>query len=355
MHASHRQKVPVLLMVSGGSDSTALLQLAAKYAHGSATVSFRLDPCDSERTRLLEMLAAALPPADCCELSVLHVNHLLRGAASDDDEAFVVAQCANLAVPCTVRRVDVAALAAESPDGMEAVARRVRYRLAGELLDAACAQMGVEPRQGIVCTAHTLDDRVETFLMRALVGTGPGGLGSIPRVRGRIRRPLLDATREELREWLRARHPGAQDYELWREDATNEDGSNFRSRVRAELVPAMRRLRPQFERSLSTTMDLIAEEDAEISQIVDSTVYRSLSWDGRTARLPVEVLSGRPRFLARRILRACLLVVEPAARLEAAQIERVLAGLSRDGFVTEVSGGIRVRVTGGQLVASVEQ
>ena len=342
-------------MVSGGSDSMALLELAVKYVRGSATTSFRLDPAQSERTRLLDMLGASLPPADCCELSVLHVNHMLRGAQADDDEAFVIASCGNLAVPCTTRRVDVAALAERSKDGMEAVARQLRYRLAGELLDAECARMGVAPGEGIVCTAHTLDDRIETFCMRALVGTGPGGLGSIPRRRGRVCRPLLDATREELRAWLRARNPGAADYELWRDDPTNDDGSNFRSRVRHELLPVMRRLRPGFESSLASTMDLIAVEDEEIVQTVDGIVYRNLSWDGKTARVPAGVIAAQPHYLARRIVRSCLLVVRPDARLEAAQIERVVEGLCREGFVTEVSGGIRVRVEGGQLVASVEQ
>lgn len=352
---AHRRKVPVLLMVSGGSDSMALLELAVKYTRGSATTSFRLDPAESERTRLLKMLGASLPPADCCELSVLHVNHMLRGRQADDDEAFVIAQCANLAVPCTTRRVDVAALAEQRKDGVEAVARQVRYRLADELLDAECACVGVEASEGVICTAHTLDDRIETFYMRSLVGTGPGGLGSIPRRRGRVRRPLLDATREELRGWLRARNPGAADYELWRDDPTNDDGSNFRSRVRHELMPVLRQLRPRFESALASTMDLISAEDEEISQLVDSIVYRNLSWDGRTARMPVDVIVRQPRFFIRRIVRAYLLVVRPEARLEAAQIERVADGLQQEGFTTEVSGGIRVRVAGGQLVASVEQ
>ena len=102
-------------------------------------------------------------------------------------------------------------------------------------------------------------------------------------------------------------------------------------------------------------MDLISAEDEEISQLVDSIVYRNLSWDGRTARMPVDVIVRQPRFFIRRIVRAYLLVVRPEARLEAAQIERVADGLQQEGFTTEVSGGIRVRVAGGQLVASVEQ
>ena len=334
---------PVLLMVSGGSDSTALLELAAAYSHGGAAAV--------GDEALAGMLADMLPAPQALRLQVLHVNHQLRGADADADEAFVLARCEELGIACEVRRVDAATLAAAGGGGLEATARAERYRLADELLDAACEQAGVPASSGIILTAHTLDDRVETFYMRTLVGTGPGGLASIPRVRGRVRRPLLDATRGQLRAWLRARHPGVSDEQLWREDATNEDGSNFRSQVRTQLLPVLRQLRPGFERPLANTMDLIAAEDEGLSQHVDSLVYRNLVWDGAVARFPLTVLREQPAFLARRVLRAVALVVRPDARLEAAQLQRALDGLGQPGFATELSGGIRVRVGEEELVA----
>ena len=334
--------VPVLLMVSGGSDSTALLELAATYSRGGAT-ALRDDA-------LAGMLAATLPAPKTLCLQALHVNHQLRGADADADEAFVLARCEELGVPCAVRRVDAAALAAAG-GGLEAAARAERYRLADELLDAACERAGVACGSGLILTAHTLDDRVETFYMRTLVGTGPGGLASIPRVRGRVRRPLLDATRGQLRAWLRAQHLGTPDAALWREDATNEDGSNFRGQVRTQLLPVLRQLRPGFERPLASTMDLIAAEDEGLAQHVDSLVYRNLAWDGTVARFPLAVLRGQPPFLARRVLRSIALVVRPDARLEAAQLQRVADGLGQPGFATELSGGIRVQVGEEELVA----
>lgn len=326
MAAVNGHKAPVLLMVSGGSDSTALLEMAA---------------CGAEACHL---------PQDR-ELSVLHVNHQLRGSDADADEAFVVARCEDLGVPCTVRRVDVRELAQGKRGGIEATARLARYQLADEMLDAACDRLGVARQDGIVCTAHTLDDRVETFYMRTLVGTGPGGLASIPRMRGRVRRPLLDSTREELRAWLRARHPGMQDRELWREDATNEDGSNFRSQVRTGLLPALRALRPGFERALARTMDLIAEEDADLAAFAEGLVRENASWEDGAALLPVAVLAAQPRALARRAIRAFLLSVYPDARLESAQIKRICEHLDDARFTTETSGGIRVQVRRGQLRA----
>lgn len=189
--------------------------------------------------------------------------------------------------------------------------------------------------------------------MRALVGTGPGGLASIPRERGAVRRPLLDATREQLRDWLRVHHPQCPDDELWREDASNFSGENFRSQVRTRLMPVLRELRPSFEQSLAQTMDLMADEDMALQQEADSLVYRSLVWDGDVASLPVSTLVGLSRPMARRVLRTCLLVVNPDARLEARQIDRVLDNLQTDGFATDVSGGLRVRTEG--LNIKIEQ
>lgn len=336
-------KTPVLLMVSGGSDSTALLELACTYVEEGAGDETNADV-------LLRMMAAALPAREHVELFILHVNHLLRGEASDADECFVRERCGELGLPLEVQHVDIARLVRDSRGGMEAVARAERYRLADAALAHAAASMGARPDDGIILTAHTLDDRIETFCMRMLVGTGPGGLGSIPRVRGKVRRPLLDATREQLRDWLRTRHPGMPDERLWREDETNYTGNNFRTQVRMRLMPVLRELRPGFEGILAQSMDLIAEENEALQQEAESVVYRSLDWNGEMARLPIEALQRLNRPMARRVMRNCLLVVNPDARLESRQIDRVLDGMQEEGFTTEVSGGMRVSSNGTELL-----
>ncbi len=334
--------MPVLLMVSGGSDSMAMLELACAYcAQGNA----------SQEDELVSMLASSLPSPDSIELGVLHVNHMLRGEDADEDERFVRKRCAELGVACHVERVDIGSLAKLGRDGIEAVARKERYRLAAHALES----MGAASSQGITCTAHTLDDRIETFFMRSLVGTGPGGFASIPRVRGVIRRPLLDATREQLRDWLRTHHAGVPDSLLWREDATNNDGSNFRSQIRGQLIPVLRGLRPGFEAPLAQTMDLIAEEDDALNQEAQSIVYRNLNWDGTTASLPLDALDSLSVPMIRRVLRCSLFVVNPDARLESTQIARIYDHLYDAGYATETSGGVRVRTDGSKLLMRVEQ
>ena len=112
----------------------------------------------------------------------------------------------------------------------------------------------------------------------------------------------------------------------------------------------LRELRPGFERSLAQTMDLIADEDETLRCQADSIAYRTLTWDGEVASVPIEALSSLDRSMARRVLRAYLLVVNPDARLEAGQIDRVLDGLEDEDFTTETSGGLRVSTSGDALV-----
>lgn len=335
---------PVILMVSGGSDSTALLELATLAARGE-------QPNGPTGARLMAQLASSINLA-VAQLHCLHINHLLRGDASDGDEAFVHALCEREAVTFHAKRINVAALANTSSAGMEATAREQRYLAASNLAQELSATAALEPEDVSILTAHTLDDRAETFLMRALVGTGPGGLGSIPRHRGNILRPLLDATRQELRDFLLEQHPSMPTTQLWREDATNDDGSNFRSRVRMQLMPVMRQLQPGFEQNLARTMDLMAEEDEVLRTRAESIVYLNiLLHDDEPSTIPAGVLTRESRPMARRVLRQCLLLVEPEARLEARQIEQIIDAVfsQRSNFAADVASGIRVQLKQGIL------
>ncbi len=320
---------PCVLMVSGGSDSIALLEMAA-----------RLDCRD-----------------DC---KVLHVNHGLRGNDADADEAFVQARCEDLGLACEVRHVDVEDLHRTTRRSIEDCARELRHAAGNEVLDAWCEQRHATPEEGLLVFAHTLDDRIETFFMRSLTGAGPSGLASIPRRRGRIYRPLLSRRREELRDYLRDLYPERTDAELWREDTTNDDGSNFRSRVRTQLIPVLQDLRPGFETSLERTMDLVEDEQTLLADEARSLVLRNLIFDApvslsdgqqavQPAHLPLEVLEDLDRPMCRRIVLRCLLEIFPEGRFEAVQVERIVEGIGAGELCTEVSGGIRVRIEDGEL------
>ncbi|HEX6097809.1 MAG TPA: tRNA lysidine(34) synthetase TilS [Thermoanaerobaculia bacterium] len=176
--------------VSGGTDSTALLLALADLREDGFTV------------------AAA------------HVNHHLRGAESDGDEAFVRELCGRLGVELAVfdGTLDPDLVRAR---GIEAAAREVRY--------ARLRQVGAR----YVATAHQKNDQAETVLMRLLTGSGIAGLRGIHPVRddGFVR-PLLDVTRAEIEDFLRERGV------VPRFDRSNDDPRFLRNRVRAFLREA---------------------------------------------------------------------------------------------------------------------
>lgn len=299
---------PVVAMVSGGSDSTALLLL----------------------------LVEELGPA---RVHVLHVNHLLRGADSDADERFVAELCEALGVPCEVRRIDVGAIATQEGGNLEAVARRERHAAARDLLERVCAQAGVPVEQGRIATAHTRDDRVETFVMRAARGTGPGGLASIRPASGPVVHPLLSCSRDELRAWLVAHGQG------WREDATNLVPDRDRTYVRLEVLPALHDRFPAADANIARALDLLADEDDYLAAQTDELrerleIQAPIGFD---AALDAAGLADAPRPLARRVVHALLAeLADEGARVEARRIDEVVDGAADPGFATDLPGGVHV-------------
>ena len=138
---------PAMLMVSGGSDSTALAYIA----------------CELRERGALGQLA------------MLHVNHRLRGEDADEDARFVAQLAELLDVPLFSCEIDIAGEAQRTGENVEAVARRERYLAANEALESLCLHAATPLADGRILTAHTADDRVESFYMRSIVGTGPGG------------------------------------------------------------------------------------------------------------------------------------------------------------------------------------
>src|SRR5207245_556021 len=180
----------VLVAVSGGADSVALLHL-------------------------LQSLAAEWQ----LRLHVLHVDHQLR-ADSAADADFVRALGVRLGVP-----VDVATVTVDRRGSLEDSARSARYAA----LETSAARIGAER----IALGHTADDQAETVLMRLVQGAGVRGLSGVPPVRGRIIRPLIALRRSALEAELR--RAGLS----WVEDPTNRDPKFLRNRIRHELLPLL--------------------------------------------------------------------------------------------------------------------
>lgn len=188
----------------------------------------------------------ALAPRWNLHLSVIHVDHGIRGAASAADAEFVAQLARSFALPFHLHRADVPAI----KDNLEQAARRVRLEFFRELVESGNVDR--------IATGHTRSDQAETVLYRLLRGSGLAGLSGIrPVTEQGIIRPLLYATREEVRGWLEEHAIG------WREDESNENRSFERNRIRHELLPLLRRdYNPQVDDALANVADLARNEEA---------------------------------------------------------------------------------------------
>jgi tRNA(Ile)-lysidine synthase len=154
---------------------------------------------------------------------LIHVHHGLRGPEADADEAFCRALAGRMDLSIDVVHRDVTRRSREARLSVEAAARQVRY----EAFEAARARLGAS----LVATGHTLDDQAETVLLRVLRGAGSRGMAAIRARLGPVIRPLIDARRSAVLEYLDGRR------EAFREDSTNRDLTIPRNRVRARLMP----------------------------------------------------------------------------------------------------------------------
>lgn len=317
----------VVALVSGGADSTALLRLLA----GDSLLG--------------EQAAAGESPS----LSVLHVNHMLRGAPSDGDEAFVEGLCRTLGIEFVAVRYDVASYATHEGLNLEDAGRRVRYRFAEEELDARCDRAGIARTAGRIATGHTLDDRIETFFIRVITGAGSGGVSSIAPVRGRIVRPLLDCERGDVRAWLR------EIDQAWREDETNLDTRRLRALIRQEVVPTAESINPSFRRTLARTLDLLSDDDALLDEMAEAFSHDFADADSDTGRVAFNrgSMATLSRPMARRTIRIALLRAFPdASRLEFAHVEALVDGLATEAFARDLPEGLSAYNEYGRMVVA---
>jgi tRNA(Ile)-lysidine synthase len=191
-------------------------------------------------------------------VTVAHLNHRLRGAESDADEAFVQLMANELGFPFFSAKTDVRKLAETSGLSIEMAARRARHDFFSDFNGATIA------------LAHHADDQVETFLLRLARGAGPEGLEGMPfvqSIRGlRIIRPMLELHRSEIIDWL-----DANGWE-WRVDASNQDEQFLRNRVRHGILPLLEtELNPNIRHAILRTMDILREENRWIDRQLGDT------------------------------------------------------------------------------------
>jgi len=304
----------VAIAVSGGADSVALLRLLLELRDELGIV-----------------------------LSVVHLNHQLRGADSNADERFVreLAQTYGLEIIAECR--DVKAFSTENKLSLEAAARKARYEFFGSMLLGTLNH---------VATAHTLDDQSETVLLKLTRGAGTRGLAGIypnivicktatnhqPSAIGKtdpdlepasdlknptIIRPLLGSRRSQVREYL------AEIGQAWREDASNQDLRHTRNRIRQEILPLLeRRVNPAVWETLAESAEIARAEEAYWAKEVERVLPETWSADeqGGTLKLSSRSL---PLALRRRLLRAA--AENLGLVLEFRHVEEILGDRSGEG------------------------
>lgn len=257
------QKHGLLLGVSGGADSVAMLRLIHD---------------------LNQELSAG-------PLFVCHANHRLRGNESDGDQIFVQELCERLKVPC-----DSFSLPLTEPvsDGIESSLRNLRYQM---FVDVAYRR-----NARYVMTAHHAEDQAETILFRILRGTGIAGLAGIPRSRTlgdgvTLIRPLLSIRRKEIVEYLRSID------QSFRSDSSNAKLDFSRNKVRHQLIPLVER---EFECDLVERLKPLSLQAGEQQQFMESYSQRlidsAVQFSQRSVLISIKELYDQPIVILRQVL-----------------------------------------------------
>ncbi len=257
----------VLIGVSGGADSLALLHFLNQYK---------------------DQLGI--------QIAVAHVHHGLRGEDADLDAAFVKEQCRKLGVSFYLKETDVHVVARETGKTLEDAGRAVRRSFFKTLTE----QKGFSK----IALAHHLNDQAETVLMRLIRGTGvKGASGMASRIEAEgmtFIRPMLCVTKKEICEYCEAKHL------MYRTDATNFEEIATRNRIRLSLMPALEAINPRVQQHLSEFSQLAGEYEDFFETAVEQQAKTLIKINGNRASLDIEGWKKCHPLMQKALLRKCL-------------------------------------------------
>lgn len=219
------------------------------------------------------VLAMLLKQADV-EIELAHCNFQLRGEESDGDEQFVRDFAAKMKIPLQVQRFQTKMILQEDGGNLEEIARDLRYNWFEKLRkESGC---------DFIATAHHQQDSIETLLINFFKGTGIAGMHGILPARGKVIRPLLPFTKEELTLY-------AQKNELnWREDSSNATNDYLRNQIRHHLLPEIESVFPQAKTALEGNIERMQEVEILYRQAIE--VHRKRLLERRNEEFCISIL-----------------------------------------------------------------
>lgn len=179
------------------------------------------------------------------KVAAAHVNHCLRGEESERDCSFVVEQCRKLGIPLFIKKADIAALAEQRKIGLEQCGREERYAFFEELAN---------DEKTVIATAHTASDNAETVLLNITRGCGLDGLKGIPPVRGKIIRPLINVTRQQIEKYCR------ENDIPYVTDSSNLVDDYSRNKIRLTVIPDLREINPSVTEAINRLSDIVSKD-----------------------------------------------------------------------------------------------
>ena len=317
----------VVVAVSGGADSTALL--------------LAIEELKTQNKLFVEVCVA-------------HLDHGLRKSSSKDAK-WVRELATRLGFRSVIGRSKVAENAEESSDNLEQAARQARY--------AFLERTAKKVSANYVLTAHTMDDQAETVLLRLMRGSAGAGLGGMESLRPlaknssiKLARPILWARRIETEDYCRLRRID------FLTDEMNDDQKFARVKVRKQLLPLMQSFNNRIVEALSRTATQLREDGAVLFNNSDALLQQaSLSneeSETKTPALDVKVLAKAPPALRRRALRQWLSEARGSTRrlemVHLSAVEKLLEGTA-GGRIVELPGGGRVTRRQHRLVFEVQK
>lgn len=269
--------------------------------------------------------------------SLAHCNFQLRGSDSERDQAFCEKLARKLNVPVYTTMPDVAAYSLAHGSSTQMSARHLRYAWFEELLKSE--------KLDYLLTAHHAGDLVETVLINLLRGTGIKGLKGIPRRNGKIVRPLLDFTREEISDYA-GRHNLR-----FRTDKSNHDDKYERNFIRLHVIPKLKQLHPGLERTFLENTAHFTEEEAMVSDVLARKIRRLKQERNGLVHISKAVLK-KERYLAS-LLHALL----APYGFNATQQQNILEHVMNDGLSGKCfySADHSLTITGVSLVIGPKQ